>query len=587
MVALMELYEKEDEVYRELVLAATKFFQFLLTPLRNKREHATSRRLNILKSLDNDNLGPQRVATLQMEAQMWASEAEEAVATIQDTTVDYFKETVKALTEMQKQMEADSKRFGQAAWASATPRLENLKLMVAKETLQLMRAKELCLNHKKAAIERKMEDLPGQDKKNICIIDELEIQCYEIQLEIYEIKFEILKNEEILLITKLDSVKRLIKEKQDEVVYYDTCESPEEIQGLSCHVAAQDVEIAEMRALSLRRRQLEKKRGKISAKRAQLRNKTDQCKANHHLRLQQAEKSVRHLHEHHSIQMKRDKIKEEEQKKKEWVNQERQKTLRRLRAYKEKCPAPSVVPTSPSEPTAPGLPGDLAPQLPSPTAQPGTAARPRSWKTRRAPPLGEVSDMKTPEYQNWPPGNTALPAGHQSHFRSSEELSPPPQPLPPPPPPPPPPPLPALSPRSQTDTHRNPGPRASVDDDQPRSLMCVSPPEGLHGFLETVPSPGSMDEVLASLRHDRTRLQKTENRSALSPSRASVNEDILMAIRQGVKLKKVPQNPGSGPSTRPASDLERSIKAALQRIKQVSADSEEDSDEQNHDQWNH
>lgn len=33
-----------------------------------------------------------------MEAQMWASEAEEAVATIQDTTVDYFKETVKALT---------------------------------------------------------------------------------------------------------------------------------------------------------------------------------------------------------------------------------------------------------------------------------------------------------------------------------------------------------------------------------------------------------------------------------------------------------------------------------------------------------
>lgn len=96
-----------------------------------------------------------------------------------------------------------------------------------------------------------------------------------------------------------------------------------------------------------------------------------------------------------------------------------------------------------------------------------------------------------------------------------------------------------------------------------------------------------MDEVLASLRHDRTRLQKTENRSALSPSRASVNEDILMAIRQGVKLKKVPQNPGSGPSTRPASDLERSIKAALQRIKQVSADSEEDSDEQNHDQWNH
>nr|5X1G_C Chain C, WASP homolog-associated protein with actin, membranes and microtubules [Homo sapiens] len=34
------------------------------------------------------------------------------------------------------------------------------------------------------------------------------------------------------------------------------------------------------------------------------------------------------------IQMKRDKIKEEEQKKKEWINQERQKTLQRLRSFK-------------------------------------------------------------------------------------------------------------------------------------------------------------------------------------------------------------------------------------------------------------
>lgn len=94
-----------------------------------------------------------------------------------------------------------------------------------------------------------------------------------------------------------------------------------------------------------------------------------------------------------------------------------------------------------------------------------------------------------------------------------------------------------------------------------------------------------MDEVLASLRQGRARLQKTEVR-ALPPSRASVNEDILVAIRQGVKLKKVSQDPGSGSSAWPASDLERSIKAALQRIKRVSADSE-DSDEQSPGQWDH
>lgn len=57
---------------------------------------------------------------------------------------------------MQKQMEQDEKRFGQAAWATAAPRLERLKLMLARETLQLMRAKELCLNHKRAEIQGKI-----------------------------------------------------------------------------------------------------------------------------------------------------------------------------------------------------------------------------------------------------------------------------------------------------------------------------------------------------------------------------------------------------------------------------------------------
>lgn len=59
-------------------------------------------------------------------------------------------------TGMKKQMAQDEKRFGQAAWATATPRLEKLKLMLARETLQLMRAKELCLNHRRAEIQGKV-----------------------------------------------------------------------------------------------------------------------------------------------------------------------------------------------------------------------------------------------------------------------------------------------------------------------------------------------------------------------------------------------------------------------------------------------
>lgn len=169
-------------------------------------------------------------------------------------------------------MEQDQRRFGQAAWATAMPRLENLKLMLARETLQLMRAKELCLKHKQAEIQRKVEDLPDRGK-NLGAVDELEIQYYETQLELYDVKLEILRNEETILVTQLDSVKRLIAEKQAEVVYYDPCESPEELKSLAPDLELHLGDNGELRTLSQQCQQLEAQRGRICSKRAQLRNR--------------------------------------------------------------------------------------------------------------------------------------------------------------------------------------------------------------------------------------------------------------------------------------------------------------------------
>lgn len=100
-----------------------------------------------------------------------------------------------------------------------------------------------------------------------------------------------------------------------------------------------------------------------------------------------------------------------------------------------------------------------------------------------------------------------------------------------------------------------------------------------------------MDEVLAALRQGRTPLQKVEV-PAPAPPCTSINEHILAAIRQGVQLKKVHPDLSPSPSRKPASDLERSIKAALQRIQRVSADSEEDEGEAGEEEdspgeWDH
>uniref|UniRef100_A0A8C6R4E0 WAS protein homolog associated with actin, golgi membranes and microtubules n=1 Tax=Nannospalax galili TaxID=1026970 RepID=A0A8C6R4E0_NANGA len=583
MVALMKVYQEEDEVYQELVTMATMFFQYLLQPFRDMREVATSCKLDILKSLDEDDLGPKRVVALQKEASEWSRRAEEAVISIQEITVNYFKETVTALAGMQKQMEQDQKRFGQAAWATAMPRLEELKLMLAQETLQHMRAKELCLNHKRAEIQRKVEDLPEQEK-NIDVVDELEIQYYEIQLELYEVKFEILKNEETLLVTQLDSIKRLIKEKQDEVVYYDPCESPEELAVMAHGVELHSGENREVRALNRQRQQLEAQRGRICARRAYLRNRKDHCKENHRLRLKQAKESIRYFHQHHTIQMKRDKIKEEEQKKKEWVDQERQKTLQRLRTYKEKRTAPSALKTTYSERVAPDLSRGCSQKRSSTASQLVTVAYPAS-RSGSIPPSPEVSDVKAPERQDHHrdiPVQVFVPVGDQTLSGSSEELSPPQ--APPLPPSPPPPPLPTVSSSSQVATHQDLGLRTLVTEDQPLPLVCEAPAGRPRNCLEDFHRPGSMDEVLASLRQGRTPLRKVEAPTLLSPH-TSVNEQLLAAIRQGVRLKKVHPDSSVDPSKKPSSDLERSIRAALERIKRVSADSEEDNDEQSPGEW--
>lgn len=49
-------------------------------------------------------MGPKRVEALQKEAEIWTKQAKEAVCSIQDITVGYFKETVMALAGKQRRV---------------------------------------------------------------------------------------------------------------------------------------------------------------------------------------------------------------------------------------------------------------------------------------------------------------------------------------------------------------------------------------------------------------------------------------------------------------------------------------------------
>ncbi|NXT17933.1 WHAMM protein, partial [Syrrhaptes paradoxus] len=591
MVALMKVYEEEDEAYQDLVTMATKFYQYLLQPFRDMRELATLYKLEILKSLQCDNLGPRRVAALQKDAEEWTKRAENAVCSIQDITVNYFKETMKALAAMHKQMEQDQERFGRTAWTSALPRLENLKCMLAKETLQHLRARELCLKQRRAGIQKNMENLGEQDE-NLTVVEELEIQYYETQLELYNVQLEVLKHEEMLLIVQLGTLRRQIKEKQDEVVYYDTCENPEELKVIDQTMGQHYANLSEMTMLRQKTKQLETKRGTVCARRAYLRNKKDQCEASHRQRLQQAEESKKRFQQHHSIQIKRDKQKEEEKKKKAWISQERQKTLERLKTFREastKCPAHVVLKTSRPQPLSPKLPRSI-------TQQAAVLSPPPSSRARAAPEqpksllLVEAKESKA-SHENTTANIpvqifvTASDSEEQNHGEGlmvSPSSPPPPPPPPPPlppslPPPPPPPPLPLQL------------KAPSVTEDKPLPLSSNGPTENpaLHKQNDSSRRSinnciGSMDEVLASLKRGEVHLRKVEQPNPY----ASVKDNILSAIRQGVKLRKVNRDTEKDVSKGSSNELERSIKAVIQRIKKVSADSEEEeNNDENNGEW--
>nr|XP_020461400.1 WASP homolog-associated protein with actin, membranes and microtubules [Monopterus albus] len=559
MVVLLSIYEEEDEAYKDLVTVATTFFHYLLQPFRDLRELACLYKMDILKSLEFEDLGPKRIAALEKEAEEWTMKAGDAVASIQDITVTYFAQTSKALAGMVKQMEEDKRRFGAAAWASAAPRLEKLRFLLAKETLQHMRATEMCLNRRKDSIKEGLGSLPdrvqsqgaSEDSQQQDTVDQLELQFYETQLELYDTKFEILKSEEQLLVAQIDTLRRRIKELKEEVVYYDVCEDPEELQSI-VHTAAQQADAPAVRQLKRQLQTLETKRGNICARRAYLRNKKDQCMDAHEQKQSAAKQSLELFSQHHQVHLKREMRKEEEQRRKQWLDQEREKTLSRLRSFREKRQGQYILKTPqsrmcPAEVPCPSQPLSIISLSPSPSGGPSSSVHlaPRHNKTSKKK---QSKDISIQIYSAPPPPATNIPTA-----------PPPPPPLPPPPPPPPP----AVP----------PPPVQASSEDTPMALSeKEEPPFPAKNMLKQ--NIGTMDEVLASLQRGQIRL-----RNVPTPRTKHPDEDprstLMSAIRQGVTLRKVVPGRAEVPSTGD-NELERSIKAAMMRMKKVASDSDEE-----------
>ncbi|XP_059692650.1 junction-mediating and -regulatory protein [Haemorhous mexicanus] len=607
MVELLELYQMEDEAYSNLAEATTELYQYLLQPFRDMRELAMLRRQQIKISIENDYLGPRRIESLQKEDADWQKKAHVAVLSIQDLTVKYFEITAKTQKAVYDRMRADQKKFGKAAWAAAVERMEKLQYAVSKETLQLMRAKEICLEQKKHALKEEMQSLKGGTEA-LAHLDHLEADYYDLQLQLYEVQFEILKCEELLLTAQLESIRRLMSEKRDEVVYYDTYESMEAMLEKEDMATSVHLQKEELQKLQQKIRQLEARRGRISAKKAYLRNKKEICIAKHNEKIQQRHQSEKEYKMHHTVQLKRDQLQDEEERKSSWVSQERQKTLDRLRTFKQRYPGQVILKSTrlrlaharrkcaassvPSVEQPQSLPATIQIQEKSEEVELEKAVQPlqvqestslKQLQDVSLPPNGVTSEL--PHVSTSPVTNEQL----QPETATGVQLPPP---LPPPPPPPP---LPskedATKSLEKSDSfvkrqsvekgvqHSSGVPPAHLFDSSQlvsakKKLKKTGDLEGLQ--RRRVSSP--MDEVLASLKRGSFHLRKVEQRSLPPFPDEDDSNNILAQIRKGVKLKKVQKDVLREsftilPDTDP---LTRSIHEALRRIKEASPESEDE-----------
>ncbi|KAM6902619.1 junction-mediating and -regulatory protein [Xenentodon cancila] len=589
MVELLQVYPEEDEAYGDLLEATTQLYHFLLQPFRDIRELATLRRQQIKISLETERLGPRRVESLRKEDEEWQKKAHAAVLSIQDLTVKFFDTTARAQKALYERMRADQRKFGKSAWAAAVERMERLQYAVSKETLQLMRAKEICLEQKKHSLKEEMQNLKGGEEAMLHL-DQLEALYYELQLQLYDVQAEVLRCEELLLTAQLQSLRRQMMERQDEVVYYDAFESPDAMKGVDDPVTPPSpLREEELCVLQQRTRQLEARRGRITAKKVYLKNKKEICVANHNKKIQQCRGSSADCS---SLQVLRE---DDEAQQNARVSQERQRTLDRLRSLKQRYPGQVTLRPSRLRLTQPhgrrrvglqpstqavSVQTDSMSDLPELSAPPP----PDTYGCDGAslPTVDLQSLEASPPFLSLPP----LPTS-PSVLSLSPSSPPAPPPLPPPPPP-----LPSL-PLSETPTSSPVRQQKCGSEPTSLPLAPFSPRFFDSSQLLTARkklrktssldssqwrrASSPMDEVLASLKRGSFHLRKAELR-VLGPDPDDDSNNILAQIRQGVRLKKVRTHPEqqSRPKSFPhsADALTRSIHEALRRIKEASPESE-------------
>ncbi|KAI8495926.1 hypothetical protein Bbelb_263420 [Branchiostoma belcheri] len=336
MLDMLGVYGLEDTAVEDLLLAMVELFHYNLQPFLDVREVAFIKRQELQELVQDPDIGEGRRSQYVKEYNEWQTQYETATDAILQLQIKYFSECVDISTGMKERMLSDKQKFGKATWdLHASGRLNRIEERVSGDTLQMLRAKEKQFQTLRRKIKQEMAFL--EEGTNLKLeLEKLEQKYYSIQIKLYDVQLKVMEEEEALCRKQLGVIQKELKDEEDTVMFYDACETPEDLE---------DVDLPQFNNSQADPRvtQLKITLNKIFRKRAFIRNNKKML-----IRQKQDEEDAKRQHQddvtrHHAIQMKRDQQKQEEENRKEWRDSERQKALDRLKNYKKKYPSPVTI----------------------------------------------------------------------------------------------------------------------------------------------------------------------------------------------------------------------------------------------------
>lgn len=364
-------------------------------------------------------------------------------------------------------------------------------------------------------------------------MEELERKALELQLNLFDTQLGILQDQESQCSKQLKQLQVEIQEVEDNVMFFDAVENMED---LDLDVEAEEegpIREEESRTLEekyQRSKVLRSRVARISKRKAQLRNNKRLCLS------QNEEKAVRtrmeevEIQNHRKIKMKHEQQAFDQEKKKDFYNAERQKTIERLKNFNMKYPSPKTI-----------KPHQVKNQRGN---KPQSGSRSSASSNSRSPNPKISSRSRTSKVVTPSPGKKSPPKKSTSDVSPKSTPAPPPYPppggppvsAPPPPPPPPPPPAaptppppPPPPPSAQASTATPPltsGGRLKREKTDEKQKDAGKPSAGLD---------------LGSILNARKNLQKRSGSEVEGAQSASKDPmmNTLNLIRQGVRLRQV------------------------------------------------